>query len=191
MQFLIKLAVINRNPTALKNATVFFLLLVFGFNFGGAYIILRIQQHQIRSEIVHQIKQGISDKDLTRITVTAENENQLIWKDREEFSYKGTMYDIVRIEILDSNTKVYHCISDSQETKLIAKYNKDFKKKRKDRNHRTNPAKTIKYVQKINPLPQKEELAFSNIAIRPNFVYHNNYASLSLEISSPPPKQVL
>ncbi|SRX75936.1 hypothetical protein [Aequorivita antarctica] len=96
----------------MKNATVFFLLLVFGFNLGGAYIILRIQQHQIRREIVHQIKQGISEKDLTSITVSSENENQLIWKDHEEFSYKGTMYDIVRIEVLDNNTKVYHCISD-------------------------------------------------------------------------------
>ncbi|MEH6765808.1 MAG: hypothetical protein V7655_14985 [Aequorivita antarctica] len=175
----------------MKNAIVFFLLLVFGFNLGGAYIILRIQQHQIRREIVHQIKQGISEKDLTSITVSPENENQLIWKDREEFSYKGTMYDIVRIEILDNNTKVYHCISDNQETKLIAKYNKEFKKKRKDRNHRSNPAKTIKYVQKINPLPQKDGLAFSQKTICPNFVYENNYASLSLEISSPPPKQVL
>lgn len=191
MQFLIKLAVINKKSTALKNAIVFFLLLVFGFNLGGAYIILRIQQHQIRREIVHQIKQGISEKDLTSITVSPENENQLIWKDREEFSYKGTMYDIVRIEILDNNTKVYHCISDNQETKLIAKYNKEFKKKRKDRNHRSNPAKTIKYVQKINPLPQKDGLAFSQKTICPNFVYENNYASLSLEISSPPPKQVL
>ena len=175
----------------MKNATTFFLLFIFSFNIGGVYVIFKIQQHQIKREIVNQIKQGISEDELTSITISSENESQLIWKDSEEFSYKGTMYDIVHIEILDNNTKVYHCISDNQETNLIAKYNKEFKKKRKDRNNRTNSAKTIKYVQKINPLPQKEELAFSNTAIRPNFVYHDNYASLSLEISSPPPKQVL
>ncbi|SRX53812.1 hypothetical protein [Aequorivita sp. CIP111184] len=175
----------------MKNATSFFLLFIFSFNIGGSYVIFKIQQNHIRREIVHQIKLGISEKDLTSITVSSENENQLIWKDHEEFRYKGTMYDIVHIEILDENTKVYHCISDSQETNLIAKYNKDFKKKRKDKNNRTNSVKSIKYIEKINPIPQKEELAFSNKVIRPNFIYHDNYASLSLEILSPPPKQVL
>ncbi len=175
----------------MKNATAFFLLIIFGFNLGGSYVILKIQQHQIRREIIHQIKEGISEKDLTSITVSSENENELLWKDREEFSYKGTMYDIVRVEILNENTTVYHCISDSQETNLIANYNKELQKKRKDKNSRTNTVKTVKFIEKINPLPQKEEVAFSNKVIRPNYVYHENYASLSLEISSPPPKQVL
>lgn len=175
----------------MKNANVFFLLLVFGFNLGGSYIVLRIQQHQIRREIVHQIKHGVSEKDLTSIAISSENANQLIWKDREEFSFNGIMYDIVHIEIVNENTKIYHCISDSQETSLIAKYNKDLHKKGKDKNNRTNSVKTVKFLQKINPLPQKDDLAFSNMLIRPNFVYHDNYASLSLEILSPPPKQVL
>ena len=175
----------------MKNATVFFLLLIFCFNLGGSYYFFRIQQHQIKREIVHKIKQGISEKELIRITISSENENQLIWKDKEEFSYKGTMYDIVHVEILDKNTKVYHCISDTQETNLIAKYNKALHKKQKNKNTHTNSVKTVKFLQKINPLPQKEELAFSNKTIRPNFVYHNNYISLSLEILSPPPKQVL
>lgn len=175
----------------MKNATSLFLLFIFSFNIGGTYVIFKIQQNHIRREIVHQIKKGISQKDLTSITVSSENENQLIWKDRQEFRYKGTMYDIVRIEVLDESTKVYHCISDGQETNLIAKYNKELQKKRKDKNNRTNSIKTIKYIQKINPIPQKEELAFSHKVIRPNFMYHDNYASLSQEISSPPPKQVL
>ena len=175
----------------MKNTIVFFLLFVFTFNLGGSFVILKIQQHHIRREIVHQIKQGISEKELIHITVSSENENQLIWKDKEEFSYKGTMYDIVHVEILNENTKVYHCISDSQETNLIAKYNKELQKTQKDKNRRTNTVKTVKFIEKINPLPQKEELAFLNKKIRPNFVYHENYASLSLEILSPPPKQVL
>jgi len=175
----------------LKNATVIFLLFVFAFNFGGSYVVLKIQQHHIRREIIHQIKKGISEKDLTSLTVSSENENQLIWKDREEFSYKGTMYDIVRVEILNENTKVYHCISDSQETNLIAKYNKELQKKRKDKNNRNNSVKTVKFLQKINPLPQKDDVALSKKSTHTNFVYQDNYSPLSLEISSPPPQQVL
>lgn len=164
---------------------------MFTFNFGGSFVILRIQQHQIRREIVHQIKKGISEKELTSITVSSENEKELLWKDHEEFSYKGTMYDIVYVEILDKNTKVYHCISDSQETNLIAKYNKELQKKRKDKNNRTNSVKTVKFLQKINPLPQKEEVALSKKSTQPKVVYQDNYSPLSLEISSPPPKQIL
>lgn len=174
----------------MKNATVILLLIVFGFNLGGSYVILRMQQHKIRKEIVQQIKNGISESELTCISVTSENESQLIWKDREEFRYKGTMYDIVHIEV-SGKTKIYHCISDAQETKLIDKYNKELQKKRKHRNNRTNAVKTVKFLQKINPLPQKDELAISQKEPHPNFFYYNHYAPLSLEISSPPPKQVL
>lgn len=175
----------------MKNATVFFLLFIFSFNVGGSYFIFKIQQHRIKREMVHQIKQGISEDELTLITVSSENEKELIWKDHEEFSYKGAMYDVVHVEVLDGNTKVYHCISDSQETNLIAKYNKELQKKGKNKNNRTNLVKTVKFLQKINPLPQKGELAFLNTLVRPNYMYHDTYASLSLEISSPPPKQVL
>ena len=176
---------------ALKNAIVIFLLFVFAFNLGGSYVILRIQQHQIRREIVRQIKKGVSEEDLISITVSSENENELLWKDREEFSYKGTMYDIVHVEILNGGTKVYHCISDSQETNLIAKYNKELNKKQKNKNNRTNSVKTVKFIEKINTLPQKNELVISEVSKRPNFLYQNSYIPLSLEISSPPPKQVL
>ncbi|AFL80265.1 hypothetical protein Aeqsu_0758 [Aequorivita sublithincola DSM 14238] len=175
----------------MKNAIAFFLLFIFTLNLGGTYVIFKIQQHQIRREIKQEIKKGISQKDLTSITVSTENENELIWKDHEEFSYKGMMYDVVYVEILNKTTKIYHCISDTQENNLIAQYQKDLQKKQKNKNNRTNSVKTVKFLQKINPLPQKDELAFSKKIQVSNFDYQNNYSPLSLEISSPPPKQVL
>lgn len=175
----------------MKNATALFLLFIFTLNLGGTYVIFKIQQHQIRREIKQEIKRGISEKDLTSITVSSENENELIWKDHEEFSYKGMMYDIVHVEILNKTTKIYHCISDIQENNLIAQHQKDFQKNHKSKNNRTNSVKTVKFLQEINPLPQKEESAFLQKKHLSNFDYQNNYSPLSLEISSPPPKQVL
>ena len=175
----------------MKNATAYFLLFIFTFNLGGSYVILKIQQHQLHPEIIDQIKSGISEKDLTSIAISSKNEKELIWEDEEEFSYKGEMYDVVYVEILNENTKIYHCISDIQETNLIAKYHKELQKKQKSKNNRTNSVKTVKFLQKVNPLPQKEEVAFTNNAVHTNFIYYENYSPRSLEISSPPPKQVL
>lgn len=175
----------------MKNATVYFLLFIFTFNLGGSYVILKIQQYQLHREIIHQIKSGISEKDLTSVAINSENEKEFIWKDGEEFSYKGEMYDVVYVEILNEKSKIYYCIPDSQETNLIAKYHKELQKKQKNKNNRTNSVKTVKFLQKINPLPQKEEVAFTSNTVHTNFIYYENYSPLSLEISSPPPKKVL
>jgi hypothetical protein len=166
-------------------------LFIFIFSLEGSYIIFKIQQYQIRKEIIHQIKQGVSENDLTSIVVTPETALQLNWEDNKEFSYKGNMYDVVSVEIVDANTKIYHCISDVQETKLIALYNKRLRKNEKNKNNRTNPVKLFQFLLKINELPQKDELAFLQISKKNNFSYNNDYTSLSLETSSPPPKQVL
>lgn len=176
----------------MKIATSYLLLFIFSFNFWGLQVIFEIQQYQLRKEIIHQIKNGITDTDLVRITIYPENKEELIWKDKEEeFSYKGTMYDIVYVETIAEDTKIYHCISDSNETKLIAKYHKANKKNRKHKNPRSHSANTVKFIQKINPLPQKSEITFSVLQHQPLFVYLDNYVSLCLDILSPPPKQVL
>jgi len=134
---------------------------------------------------------GVSENDLTKIEITSENENQFIWKDSKEFSYKGTMFDVVHIETIDKNTKIYHCISDAQETKLIAKYNTELQKKNRSKTNRTNPLKVFQFLEKIASFPQKQELAWNNKTLPDNFGYFNNYVTLSPEITSPPPKPVL
>lgn len=175
---------------ALKNATVILLLVIFSFNLGGSYAILQIQKHQIRREIKREIRAGISENDLIKIEVTSENKEKLIWKDSKEFSFKGKMYDVVRSEKIDENTKVYHCILDSQETKLIAQYNKELQKKHKNKKN-SNSLKVFKFLEEIDPLPQKAIMALSERKLLNNFKYYENYAPLTLEISSPPPKKIL
>ena len=175
----------------MKNATVIFLLFIFTFNLGGSFLILKVQQYQLRKEIIQQIKKGISEDELTSITIFPADDHKLTWKDKEEFSFNGKMYDVVHVEKSMNGATVYHCISDVQENKLIAKYNKELQKKRKDKNNRTNSVKTVKFLQKINPLPQKIEVAILEFSQKTNFVYSENYSPLSLEISSPPPKTIL
>ncbi len=172
----------------MKNAFVIVLLTVFVFHIGGPFVIFKIQEHQIKKEILNQIKKGITINELTQITVSAANEKELLWKERNEFSYKGNMYDVVQVENVGPNTKVYHCIPDGKESKLLAKYYKDLRKRRKDKNHRYHSIKTLKFIEKTDRLPQKSNETLAEKTQHTGSVYENHYSPLAPEISSPPPK---
>lgn len=61
----------------------------------------------------------MQDDELVQISITTENHRQLDWKHEKEFRYKRTMYDIVKTEIIDDTTTIYHCVTDKQETILL------------------------------------------------------------------------
>jgi len=141
--------------------------------------------------MIQQIKAGVSDADLTEIRVTSENENQLIWKDGEEFRYQGMMYDVVHKEKADNKTTVYHCLTDTQENTLLADLEELIKKNKKNKNSRKSPVKTFfKVLNKISPQFQKQGIAIFERNPEVIFQYVNYYNPPKLDISSPPPKSV-
>ncbi len=157
----------------------------------GYLVVFKVQQYQIRREIIHNIESGIPESQLSCITVNKENKNKIIWKHSKEFHYQGEMYDVVKAEKLDDETTVYYCINDSQETHLFAKLDKHLKKTGKNKNQRSFP---LKIVFKILPKPDSR---FENLIAKiseenrkSNFKYAKFYTSPELEISSPPPKMV-
>ncbi len=175
----------------LKSVVATCLLFIFLFNFGGCYVILKVQQYQVRREMIQQIKAGVSDTDLTPIKVTSENENQLIWEDGEEFQYKGIMYDVVHTEKVDHKTTIYHCLTDTQETNLLAELQDLIKKNKKNKNNRKNPVKIFfKVLNKISPQFQKQGIVIFESNPEVIFHYVNYYNPPKLDISSPPPKTV-
>tara|TARA_R110000823_G_scaffold266883_1_gene386800 strand:- start:236450 stop:237004 length:555 start_codon:yes stop_codon:yes gene_type:complete len=175
----------------LKSAVATFLFVAFLFNFGGCYIILKYQQYQVKKEMIQQIKAGVSDADLTQIRITSKNENELLWEDGEEFRYKGIMYDVVKTETLDKETTIYHCLTDTQETNLLAELQDILKKNKKSKNNRKNPVKTFfKFFNKIPPQPQKQGIAVFETKTEVSFEYINYYNPPKLDVSSPPPKTV-
>ena len=170
----------------MKNYIAIFLLIIFSLNVGGNYVIFKFQQHQARREIVKNIKSGIPDRDLTTITVTGENQHELVWENREEFRYNNMMYDVVHFEKIDKNITIYYCISDVKEQQLISAYTK-----KKHKNHRNGTVKSFKFLSKINLLPQKEETPLFEKERNNMFFYTERFSLRWLEVSSPPPKQIL
>ena len=83
-----------------------------------------IVKNNIQKEIRQEIRRGLSEKDLTIITVPVNDESGICWiKPGKEFTCGGKMYDVVKIKI-SGNSKTYYCIDDIKEKKLIAGFSK-------------------------------------------------------------------
>jgi hypothetical protein len=116
----------------------------------GLLLIFKIQQYQIRKEIKHLIKLGVPDNQLVHISISTKNKSQLEWKHSKEFRYKGNMYDVVKIEIVNDSTTLYQCVSDQQETILFANLDEQVKKNMDSKNNGSNPIKNLfKFLSNI------------------------------------------
>ncbi|MDP4662240.1 MAG: hypothetical protein NWS74_01130 [Salibacteraceae bacterium] len=90
----------------------------------GPWLIFKVQQFALRSEIKHQIKAGIPHHDLVRIAIAnaweTEKNDRIEWEHSKEFRFDGEWYDVVKSEAkLDST--VYFCIHDAKESHLFAR----------------------------------------------------------------------
>lgn len=175
----------------LKHFIAILLLFIFTFNLGGDFLVFKFQQYQLRNEIVNNIKKGISDNELTAITITPSNEHELAWENEEEFHYKKMMYDVVHIEKLSANTTTYYCLTDAQELQLIADFMNDQHKKNKNKKRRNGPVKAFKFLSKTSLLPQKKDSPLLKKRRKDTFFYTETLSQRWLEVSSPPPKQIL
>jgi hypothetical protein len=66
-------------------------------------------------------------KDVVEISLSDEQSKQLYWEDKDEFSYKGEMYDVIEKKTV-KNQLVIRCIDDKKETSLLNEYQKNNKK---------------------------------------------------------------
>ncbi|MCB0555712.1 MAG: hypothetical protein KDD02_19350 [Phaeodactylibacter sp.] len=164
---------------------------IFALNIFGVFAVFRIQRLQIRREIKAQIKQGISEKELFKITVAPEHASALSWKKDDEFRYKGIMYDVVRKEIINDSTIIYYCISDRQETALFANLDELVRKGMHSRKDSNKPLENLfNLFSKI--FYHTREIA--PIDVRLDGLVHcarfDGYTSPFLRIPSPPPELV-
>ena len=170
----------------LKRITAIILLLIFAYNVMGGYMLIIIQRHQVRREMVREIKKGISLSELTSITMTSKNKKDFDWKDKHEFKFEGVMYDVVSIENVNHETTIYHCISDHEEMKLLTEL--EAQKNKDSKNNRNNPLKQFVKLVFIEEAP-KHNLQFISTYTRQTITIKqvNFYNSRTLDIKSPPP----
>jgi hypothetical protein len=159
-------------------------LFIFLFNIGGYYLWFSVIQNGLQKEIEKEIGEGGNDGDFSLIIVPEKGETGIVWiKPDKEFSYKGEMYDVVKIQMHDQK-KYYYCLNDSKEKELIANFNKTA-------NHKKETEKKLKRNFNYN-------FDFQGSCIAKNLypVYltinstHFLYKSTTVDILSPPPKSL-
>ncbi len=174
----------------MKKTLTIFLLLIFAYNAGGYLLIFKIQQSRIRKEIKQQLKTGVSDVDLKLIILNDQTENQIEWKDENEFSLHGILYDIVKRTKDENGVSMFYCITDDQETALFAglndQVNKNTDARKNEKNALTN---FFKLQSTLSSIPEYKAnlsaLEQKNYALISYF-----YSAPAIDILSPPPKNL-
>ncbi|MEI8202542.1 MAG: hypothetical protein WCH34_05990 [Bacteroidota bacterium] len=165
----------------MKKITSLFIVFILLFNISGYYILFSLMQHNIQSDVRNQIINGLQDKDLTLFVVPQNDKSGITWEEPEkEFSYKGAMYDVVRIKTIHQ-TKYYYCINDVKEQQLISQFKKSHSKKETEKRLKTNF--NIQYLAQVFSLIHNNtatDYIFETIVLL--------YKSNCLDIHSPPPR---
>jgi len=179
------------NFVAVKKIISLFLLLVFVFNMVGVIIVFEVEQLQIRQAMEVQIKNGIAPNQLQVITITANHSAELSWKEENEFSYKGILYDVVKTETRSHSTKVYYCISDKKEAELFANLNQLVAKNTDNNTTSNHAAKNLLKFLSLVYVTGKNATCFTTLYRDiPKMRYEKLYLSPTLNLSYPPPKAV-
>lgn len=90
----------------------------------GPYVLIQVQQQQLKRQMKRAIKAGVPEAELHRIAFAASrhlrDSERVQWMHEREFRLDGEMYDIVRSEQCGDSI-IHHCIRDDEETALFAR----------------------------------------------------------------------
>ena len=169
------------NKFTLRKYLALIVLMFFLFNIVGYYLLFSYVKNNIQKEVRREIRQGLAEKDLTIITVPISDESGICWlKAGKEFTYRGEMFDVVKIKIV-KDKKCFYCINDTKEKKLISDFSK---------NNESGP-KARKLLSNFQYIYILQAGCFLNIIETSNHDYCiRSFATASTvkEVTLPPPK---
>jgi hypothetical protein len=109
------------NSFTYRLSSLFFALLLI-FQMQGPWLIFKIQQQAVRSEIKQQLKAGVPEDELVNLKIAKvweEEPNDRFEREHSrEFRFDGEWYDIMRSQDL-GDTTLYVCIHDVKESRLF------------------------------------------------------------------------
>jgi hypothetical protein len=167
--------------SSLRKYLAIIVLMFFLFNIVGYYLWFGYVKNNIQKEVRREIRKGLADKDLTLITVPIGDESGICWiKAGKEFTYRGEMFDVVKIKI-SKDKKYFYCINDVKEKKLISDFSKNNESDRGARKLLSN----FTYIYIL------QQGSFFHILETSDYGYcikSFNTASVATDVISPPPK---
>lgn len=165
-------------------------LLVFLFNIIGYYPVFLLRQHEVKTELSQILNSQIELGVLSLLSFDQNEIQSLEWIKKNEFRYKGEMWDIVMTEKGEDGKIYFYCFLDKKEKHLLgqleAHVNRHIATEGRNKDNERNLTKNItkdylpivnEFLSPNNPI----EIKFNN--------FLSNYHSLVLRKQKPPPKQ--
>jgi hypothetical protein len=173
-----------------KQIIAFFFLFVFLFNSVGYFFVFRFNQMEIKNDMRAAMLEKTPDSRFIPITVSSKNSLELSWSEDNEFSYKGSRYDIVRMEKRTDGSVTYLCLNDAREDELFRQMDENLSTQL-DANKTCN-GKTGKLLLKLLAFDyfcSSEKTAFYQTeAILIPSTSTPSQMDLSFDITTPPPR---
>ncbi|XZF16200.1 hypothetical protein ACTHGU_08685 [Chitinophagaceae bacterium MMS25-I14] len=177
----------------MKKVSGIFLIIVILCPVISCYLQFKIQQWYIREEMEHTILCTVSEKYQDILSVkTGEAPLFSLEPGGRELQYKGDMYDIVRTDTVQGTIR-YHCIKDTKETQLLARYETLLQKETESSTCPMGKTqqRLLKVFLSLVYLPSKQQYIIAGVYcpyILTTSAYHLSTAEHCSEIPAPPPR---
>jgi hypothetical protein len=154
----------------------------------GYFVVFRYNQYVIRKEMMARIRNGTLPHNYVLLKIcNPEKEKQFRRISKTEFSWYGSMYDVV-IERKNGDTTLFYCLHDKKEENLLANFS-IYLKRHRDSSRKANSALALLHnlitqalIQNPSVPPQGQGITFhfpvSDLIVFPGYLAH----------VAPPPK---
>jgi hypothetical protein len=163
------------------------LLILFSFDFAGYFLLFSVLRSLIRYSVKEQIKRDLPSNELTCIIVNCGNEIE--WKEKNEFRYRGELFDVVKSVKNADGTTGYYCLADKEETQLFRK-NEELIELKLNNNENTQQGKIV--LIHLSKLIFPVNFHVFRILLNPFgikcYSIPNLYKSFLSDVDLPPPK---
>jgi len=174
----------------MKKLFSWLMLALFLYTTVGYYPIYLSNKSQVKREIKQRIIKSVPENELTVFSFTEKEYKNLTWVEKNEFRFKGSMYDVVRKGTDTKGNIVIYVIDDEKEKKLFVNLEELTQQNSSDSPVGKNGQKLLKLFSSIY-LPVNELSFFTQQQyVQLHFSYQLPLSSLTREITSPPPELV-
>lgn len=173
----------------MKKIVAILLLFSLFLPFLGTISLFNIQKYQAKKELKRKLITGLEDSALVLLVFTKKEKESLYWEHEKEFKYQGFMYDIVKQKV-EGTRYFYWCWKDHKETLLYKKLEKLVALALGDDPLQKQNQLQLKWFHNLLFFKSETPYSFTVFTEEKNhkkFNYSNNYTSLQIIPTKPPP----
>lgn len=165
---------------------------IFLYHFMGIFIRVKIEHALLHEFMEKKIEAGLEETDIEKLIISPEEAEKIEWFEKDEFRFKGQVYDVVKYTVADDGTLFIECINDSEEQELYEELDKELNAASENQGNSESLPYTRDWLENLyctaDLIPMVHRY-LSETANNKIYFPEKQMTSLSLAPSGPPPKQ--